>query len=366
MKILLHGAISGTNFGDCLFAGMFYDNLIKQFGKENIYFFDIPPFGIGNHVKEGLQYRRKLMLSDYRNIDALVYISGGYFGDGNKSIKASIIRYFRYLLLGLFAINRKINIYVIGLEVGPIHHKFVRNAVKKILTKSKMVIVRNEDSLKYTEKLSVQNVICSADTAISISEGDYCGKESDSTIELLKQINKKIIFLHMLPFDTVDISFIGKIIRPLIEFIKKHEDYCVVYGTDGGKKENSFEPLVSCFKDNNIVLYKHKYTNWYDMCYFLSKVNIIVTRKLHVGIIGARFGKSVISTPMHLYKTMRFYKQIGEAGRCVQYDKLTNETLYTLLDEYAEKNITIPESVIAQANQNIELLIKALNESEEI
>lgn len=360
MRILLHGAINGTNFGDCLFAGMFYERLIQTFGYESVFFYDIRPFGIGNHLKEVIHYDKRMKLSDYKKIDALVYISGGYFGDSSKSLKGSIIRYLRYLIVGLYAIKHDIRVYVIGLEVGPIHYKFVKRGIKKILENAKLVIVRNEDSLKYVLGLDVQGAICTADSALSISSGDYMGKESSSTIQLLKQVNKKIVFLHMLPYDTNDDRLINKIVNPVIKFIESHKDYCIIYGTDGGKMVNNLDFLDKLCEERNILIYRHQYTNWYDMCYFLSKVDIIVTRKLHVGILGSKFHKSIISTPMHLYKTMRFYKQIGEEDRCIEYDKLTNESIYDLLLKYAEKKVSVPDAIVELSNKNIDLLVEDL------
>ncbi|MBQ1410029.1 MAG: polysaccharide pyruvyl transferase family protein [Oscillospiraceae bacterium] len=365
MKIMLHGAINGTNFGDCLFAGMFYDSLTKAFGEDSVVFFDMKPFGIGNHIRKGLQYRTKLKLSDYQHVDHLVYISGGYFGDSNKSLKGSMIRYIRYLMVGLYAIKRKKNVYVIGLEVGPIHHTFVKKAIRRILSKANIVIVRNEDSLEYVRSMGLDHAICTADTAISITQEDFAGKESDSTVQLLDGINKKIIFLHLLPYDTIDDVFLRNIINPLIRFIRLHDEYCVVYGTDGGKRINDFEKLDQIFLEHNITALEHRYTDWYDMCYFLNKVDVILTRKLHVGIIGSKFNKSVISTPMHLYKTLRFYKQIGEEGRCVQYTKLSDETVFDLLNQYADKKIRIPNEVVSLSNQNLSMLIADLKKREE-
>ena len=229
------------------------------------------------------------------------------------------------------------------LSVGKIREKYLSMAVDE-----------------YAKRLGIDNAICTADTSISITNEEYIGKEANSTVKLLKDINRKIIFLHMLPYDSIDDYFLTKIINPLIRFIELNHEYCVVYGTDGGKRINSFKILDQIFKERNISAFEHLYTDWYDMCFFLSKVDVIITRKLHVGILGSRFHKSVISTPMHLYKTLRFYKQIGEEGRCIQYQKLTDETIYDLLNEYADKKIIIPDEIVSLSNLNLSLLIEDL------
>lgn len=40
MNIMLTGATMGTNFGDFLFAKVFFDAISNLVGKENTYFYD--------------------------------------------------------------------------------------------------------------------------------------------------------------------------------------------------------------------------------------------------------------------------------------------------------------------------------------
>lgn len=358
MKVLLHGAINGTNFGDCLFAALFYNKLSGAFGPENVFFYDIKPFGIGNHLRKTLNYYKKIPLDKYKDIDALVYISGGYFGDNNKSLRGSIIRYFRYVSIGLYAIRNNIKIYVVGLEVGPLHYKFVKKAILRILSNSKINIVRNKESFDYLEKNGITNKKCTADTAISLSKEDFNPFASTYVKNFVKHINKKILFLHMLPYEEIDNHFVEVIINPIIKFINENHDYCVVYGTDGGKKCKDFGKLDMLFKQNNITCFEYRYSNIYDMCYLLNAVSIIVTRKLHVGIVGSVLNKSVVSTPMHLYKTARFYKQIGEEKRCISFKNLSEDTVYNLLSEYKDIPIDIPDYIKDSASSNINLLME--------
>lgn len=364
MRILLHGATNGTNFGDCLFSVLFYRKLAERFGKESVSFYDRWPFGIGKHLRKTLRYTKRLTLSDYRGVDVFVYISGGYFGDGAKSLKNSSIRFVRYLLPGLVAVKRGVPLHVIGLEIGPLHHWFVRKAVSIILASSVLTIARNQESKEYAEQLGVSDVICSADTAISLQKSDFYGYASEGIKLFVSRLTKKVVFLHLLPHDSVDGEFMSKLIQPLIRYMNEHDEYCVVYGTDGGQRKRDFAQLGAVFSKQGIEHYYLDYTNVYDMCYFLDSTSLILTRKLHVGIVGAVFGKAVISTPIHMHKTVRFYKQIGEEDRCVPYGMLKGDTLYDLLNRYGENQISIPRELTEQAESNIKHLMDDLQKME--
>ena len=149
MNILLHGAVSGSNFGDCLFADIFYNSLRQSFPDDNIWFFDRQPFGISQYLRSSLDYRYIMSDDDYNKVDALVYISGGYLGEDKKSLKESLVRYKRYVQLGKKYISKKIPILIIGLEVGPIYYGFLRKGIRNIIDRSVVLTVRNKESYDY-------------------------------------------------------------------------------------------------------------------------------------------------------------------------------------------------------------------------
>ncbi|MBP5303930.1 MAG: polysaccharide pyruvyl transferase family protein [Clostridia bacterium] len=362
MKILLHGAINGTNFGDCLFATLFYKRLTDAFGKENVWFYDKKPFGIGQHLRETLSYDKHLSSKEMQKVNALVYISGGYFGDGSKSIKQSMIRYYRYFTLGCRAVTHNKSIAVVGLEVGPLHHGFVKKAAKKILAHASFLTVRNEESKSYLEEMGITHSRCTVDTAVSLKDEDFLADVSDSMKQFVSFCEGKILFLHMLPSDKTNERFLKTVLEPVTKFVLEHPEYCVVYGTDGGKREMDDTWIKQKLESQGVKSYYALYRNCMDMCYLLNNASVVVTRKLHVGIVAATLGKSVISTPLHQYKTARFYKQIGQENRCVSYDKLDKDTVYSLLQTYASQPISISQDIRSLAQTNLDSLVEFLKE----
>jgi polysaccharide pyruvyl transferase WcaK-like protein len=79
-----------------------------------------------------------------------------------------------------------------------------------------------------------------------------------------------------------------------------------------------------------------KYDVWY-LSAILSMVEAIITTKLHVGIVGAALGKTVLSFSGD-QKIKRFYKQIGAPERCVELDDLNYKKASYQLDAYLRAN----------------------------
>ena len=66
------------------------------------------------------------------------------------------------------------------------------------------------------------------------------------------------------------------------------------------------------------------FQNWSVMVETIAKSSLIITSKLHVGIVSIAQGGKVISIPAH-EKTFRLYKQLGLSDFCIQKGSL-NET----------------------------------------
>ena len=113
MNIILHGATNSSNFGDFLFAKMFYDRLEKINNGKNK-FYEFPKLGIGDFYRIYIPYDKKQKIKDLKNADLLVYFSGGYFGESNSSLKETFIRYVRYFMIGKYFCKKKKKIAIIN------------------------------------------------------------------------------------------------------------------------------------------------------------------------------------------------------------------------------------------------------------
>ena len=129
MKVMLSGATAGTNFGDLLFAKMFQQHISEHIGEENVFWYSTR-FSMSSFFKNSLNYSREGKTKD---MDALVYVSGGYFCGNDKNLRDRIFRVLRYFVVGLKCNFYKIPYCIIGLEVSDPKNKWLRWIEKKVL-----------------------------------------------------------------------------------------------------------------------------------------------------------------------------------------------------------------------------------------
>ena len=115
--------------------------------------------------------------------------------------------------------------------------------------------------------------------------------------------------------------------------------------------QEALDQISNCLKTNKIE--KYIYNNPLDLCAIINSSDIIITTKLHVGIMGARFGKSVVSFSGYTEKIQRFYNQINEADRSISLKKYTVNAGYNMIRKYKDSVIVISDDIISQGENNL-------------
>ena len=349
MKILLNGATAGSNFGDFLFAKMFQEYIGEIVGYENVFWYD-GPLTLSEFYKKHLGYKSRYK---FREIDALVYISGGYFCGKDKGFKDHLLRFLNYFFIGIRCVIHKKPIAIVGLEVGKTSSVWLRIVEKILLKKAKLLVVRNENSLSVVKSYGINNAICTADSVFAMEKNVF----EDCIIDdsFLGEDRKKL-FVHVNPYKENNRQIIEKIIPVLNEFLKTHGEYDVLLGTDQ-YNENQKDVILevsSKIKCDNI--YINIYDNPVALCKVLDNVDCIITTKLHVGIVGARLGKSVISFSGHTEKIERLYEQLGEKDRTMPLSKFDAEKALDMLEKYHDIPINVDENILKMAKSNFDML----------
>lgn len=346
MKILLNGATGGSNFGDFLFAKMFQDYIGNVVGKDNVYWYD-GFFSMSDFYKRHLEYDRKYKL---KNIDALVCISGGYFCGNDHGLRDYIIRYLSYFHIALLCILYKKPIAIVAVEVGRSTSHFINIIQKIILKKAKLVIVRNQESLEQLRQYGIKNGHCTVDSAHAISKVSYMKKEISDQLVNTKEFR---LFFHV-QFSDIEAAY--KVIPAVNIFMKKHPEYCVVIGTDQyviDQKERLHD-VAQRIKCGKVLI--NLYDDPVTLCKVLDNMDFIVTPKLHVGIVGATLGKSVVSFSVHSEKIVRFYNQLNEGGRSLSMSEYDEDKAIEMLETYHNKPINISSEIITKAQSNFKML----------
>ena len=354
MKIMLHGATNMSNYGDFLFAEFFYHKLKKD--GHDVEFYAHPRYGISDYFARYLKVTpdRQNYWERVKQSDCLVFISGGYFVEPRKpGLIAEVKHYERYMKPATYFLRHNKPIYVLGVGAGPFSNKLFSLQARKVLNHATVVTVRDEESKRYCNAFGVQNdVIITSDTALLIGEFLKTIKSNTPRFELDE--GRKMLLLHLDSNSEVKAK-IQEVIVPAIRcFLDYNKDYSLYIAADG-VKENAlyaeYQKMLSDYQPKILV-----YDDPWVLTRQIERADLIVTTKLHMGIVGSALGSSVVSFPFVPQKTKRFYKQIGEPDRCSPLTDINQDMVLEMLEKYKDSRIQLPEELIAKARMNLELL----------
>ena len=353
MKVVIHGATNLSNFGDMLFAKLFYDRCLKNGFVTD--FYSGARYGIGDFCRQETGYKRKCNLIGLLKSDAMIMMSGGYLGEDKNTFHNTIKRYFRFLFPArVFLLTGK-PLYILGVGGGPLFSKFLQKATVRILNKANILLVRDEETRDYFVSYGCKNKITvTTDTALNILDSDLPKLEcSDEIKEVLR--NNKIVLLHLVYGERNDGIILKKIIPALNRFLEEHPEYHVIASTDGDPDKDVRE--TKSYKNlPESRVHAYQYTNSMQMCSMINRADFVITMKLHVGILASSFGKSVISFPLHREKVGRFYKQIGEENRSINIAKCDSNIVYDRINKFYNLPIHISDNLREEAKKNLEVI----------
>lgn len=357
MKVILHGSTNGRNFGDFLFASMFYEKL-KEKGHD-VYFYEFPKFGINEFYRKHLGYNKKCNLKTLLNADALVYFSGGYFGERTKTKKETIIRYLTYFPVGELFKRHKKNILIVGVGGAPISSNWLRKRIVKIINYASLVIFRDGTTTDYYKKNGVTNTIeTTVDSAIALVK--YRKPDKKRVKKYL--LGKKNVFIHVSGNAKTDEKILSVITPAVNNFVKNNPEWNVIIGGDNANNKEVNNDIKSLIKNGSSVI--AEYNDPWLLYNLLGSVDLIITPKLHVGIIGSSFGKSVVSFPYHAVKTKRFYEQIDESARCIPISEIDQKTVLSQIEKYCSSPIKMDKSLFGLSEYNLNRMVDVLADIE--
>jgi len=354
MKVMLNGATAGSNFGDFIFSKMFQAAVGGKVGKDNVYWYQ-------TWLTYSDFYREHLNNSntcDFSDIDALVYISGGYFCGNDKTLKDYVIRYLNYFAIGMKCLRKGIPYAVIGVEAAHSKSRLIEKVQKRILTGARVVTVRNMDSYQVAKAYGAERLICTADSVFAMDDSMY---RDEAVPPEIAACTKKLLFLHVNPQIAQNYEIESKIVPIINDFLTHHREYSVLVAADQAN-ENQADAIRHTAGLLTSDVKTYTYENPLALCKVISLCDTVVTTKLHVGIVGMKLSKSVISFSGHVEKISRLYEQMGESGRTAPLQSLTHDKGLSMLETYYDKPIHVSDQIIDAAKRNFDILDRFLNE----
>lgn len=315
-KFAVHGSYFGNNFGDTLLISLLCNYLSEKVGKENVYLavkgVEKEQFLIGYPV---INKKERLTATH------LIFSGGGYFGEPKGSMlsrfKWSIRNYLRHIW---WMNNYKYSkIGVFGLGFGPLKIKFFRYFSVNVLNKAETVVFRDIESLNYAKQYGFitddKEVDVCVDMALSVP---YFEEKED------------LIILHVFGLSNFIIEEILFSLKQQNEFSNSYFKIVFDARVDKNFQKNRFVSLMGKF---NLVNYDFEfYKDVNSTLKILKTSRLVVTNKLHVGILGIAYGAKVISIPKH-QKTKRLYKQLNLQNFCIPVEEYSKDKLENALSE---------------------------------
>ncbi|MBR6030654.1 MAG: polysaccharide pyruvyl transferase family protein [Bacteroidaceae bacterium] len=314
--ISLHGSYFGKNYGDILLVNLFA-KWIRSLCPNTVINM---PLG-GRSTAPDLDYDTTGIMNLFRS-KALIFCGGGYFGEKPKHYQRWAMRNFkRHGIIGLLAVLFHIPFAIIGVEFGPISSCWFRKFCIWLAKHASVVVVRNEESLKFLGDNGISNAVLSADAVLTLP--DIIKPNNNNDIEVPN------IVIHM---DTITASYLDTtllLIKSITDAAKEtFSDYNLIIISDGTNRwfdQPFFAPVLTYLSQNKINYKTYPYETCQKLIDIINSSQYIITTKLHVGITSLALNKRVFSFWTHS-KTPRLHKMANNERYCLEYKNINEET----------------------------------------
>lgn len=365
-KVALHGSYFGDNFGDTLFV-IEYINWLKDlndYNAQNI----MLPFA-GNRVRDLVKVSDKKGVKSILSAEALVFIGGGYLGEPPTGQRIWSYRFIvRHLSVILLAYLFKKPYIFVGVGAGPLSHKIARKLSVFLLNHSEKIIVRDEESHNYLLEYGVNSdkLMTTADSILSLEPTDV-NQQAKNEVIVKNQLNNKketLIGVH-LPVPSTYKNSLSSIIKDIKKYTENLNSFKIVVFKDFYKEDYdylAYSKIKEHFNKEDITYIK--YENPDQLIALIDTLDIVVTTKLHCGIVANCLGKFTLSISAHT-KTKRLYKQLGLLERNVSIANYESGKLIEMLNKYDDKKEfynNIPYNIKETSKKNKEELLEFIKE----
>lgn len=351
-KIYVHGSFMNDNYGDFLLYYVAINKALRI--RDDV---EIVSADVSETYDKYINVNRENKYKAIFNCDGALLAGGGYFSEPPTRKLYWNIRYFIKHALPLLLLGfRKIPYAILGVGAGPMKYSFSKIITRNIFNNAETISVRDEESKKFLESIGVTKKITVVPDWVMGMEKEELVRENSKVCEVINKFadNEKI-YIHLTTKNNEKNPGMEIVIRDLIKYSEDNKNTRFIVGCDQarGTQEERAKDIISRLPKDRTVFFP--YCGPWMLSSMLNQVDTIVTDKLHVGIVGTRFGKYVISVPYHT-KTLRFYKQMGLSDRSKMLKDIREGEVYSLLTESDEKrNINI-ESIIEKSKINQKLL----------
>jgi len=316
--VVVHGSYFAGNFGDTLLVSILCDAIAERIGFENVYL-----AVEGNQEEQESIGYPVLDKSRRKDVTHVVYAGGGYFGEPPVDLvhrwRWGLRNYFRHLAWLSSYNNASVGCF--GLGIGPISFYPMRHAVKKLSIKSEFFLLRDQESADYSRIYGFDMARSSVvvDMALTLH----------SSLQVENCVRSGVC-LHIDGLSEREISIVLNVLKIRLPGLKS---VCVVFDSKAASNEQKKAKYIRAneCQPEQLSIEFLDYTDFRLLQSKLSVSELVITNKLHVGIVAVSLGASVISIPTHS-KTIRFYRQLGLDKFCISRSDFSAAKLQEVME----------------------------------
>lgn len=340
------------NYGDYLLYNVLSSFLSKYEANYEIYSSDV-----SRAYDEFEKIERKQKLSAIIQSDLTILDGGGYFGepDSRKLYWSMRFLWKHGLPLLLLPILKK-RYAIIGIETGPLTYYIPRVVTKYIMNNAEVLSVRNKESKKFLEALNVKNEIIVIPDLVLSYELQQLNKETEYAEKVLEKFsnNRKNILVHLTTKNTDDNFGISAIVNYLTKLPNQYNYFVVCDQKRDSQEERAKAIVEKLTKECSVFV---PYESPWKLNSLIAEVDAVITDKLHVGIVGIRNKKRVISVYSN-GKSKRFYKEIGLNNNSIKLSRLDEEAFGDVFNKVieTEKFESINSKLLTHSKENLRLI----------
>ena len=295
--------------------------------------------------------------ASFSDIDAAIFGGGGYIATKRIGLRAYRLLLFTHLRPMLKAKRKKIPYAIVGLGAGPIHDPILQKITKNALDGADLIIVRNQESKNYLKKYGVKNeIIVTTDLALDFTTDIINEKDREMAEKLMAGLPQgRRIFLHInlyniseTPKNDIERGC-SELVKDIVKYAEKNTDAVFILGSDYESIQcDRINKMISKMLPIGRSIIIKQYEP-FQLAAILSQVDVVITTKLHVGIVATSLNKTVLSFSGD-QKIKRFYRQIGASDRCLELNTLKNGDAFKQLEKftYAEAVDITEQRLLAQ------------------
>ena len=350
LNIYLFGSFMNDNFGDFLIYKEEIRCLYERFGdKINIITTDISPFyDLYTRVERKKNHKEAL-----READIIIFGGGGYFGVGVQKLVPNIQFMQLFGLRALSIVKSGKPFMVAGVGAGPLNYSFSWKVAKQVFEQAEVASVRDEESRQFLQNIGVKRQIEVHPDWI-LSAQFVCDQAWDSWIKQ-NNINKKVMLIHLVTMPEKKGMGVDAVISDIKRFCKEHTEYQLVVVCDQTKEDvySRTQAVYQELAEVSPLYYSYKTPD--GLLALIREADLILTDKLHLGIVGVNLGKKVVSTANHP-KTLRFYRQIHRESYCTLIRMIKPGHAYQMLNAVLRNSVPDIAGVREDAGENRKLV----------